>query len=195
LKVINDMVDKGYVVRSEHAADARIKPLGLTARGRAAVAEARRFHARFERDLGKRIGVKRTAALREALEAQWLTARHQRAKASRNKEAVREEVREQTTRPAPERTTLRLRQGPWTMDTSATATAVVRAFLDRLPAKRGASPAADTLPIPSPSKSVAHQMYKDGEEPHAVHVATCPEPDASPANLVGVSVEKSGFCG
>ena len=70
LKVVNDMVDKGYVVRSEHEADARIKPLGLTARGRAAVAEARRFHARFERDLGKRIGVKRTAALRDALEAQ-----------------------------------------------------------------------------------------------------------------------------
>jgi DNA-binding MarR family transcriptional regulator len=69
LKVVNDMVDKGYVVRSEHEADARIKPLGLTARGRAAIAEARRFHARFERDLGKQIGVKRTAALREALEA------------------------------------------------------------------------------------------------------------------------------
>jgi DNA-binding MarR family transcriptional regulator len=70
LKVVKDMIEKGYVVRSEHEADARIKPLGLTARGKAAVAEARRFHARFERDLGKRIGAKRTAALRDALEAQ-----------------------------------------------------------------------------------------------------------------------------
>ena len=70
LKVINDMVAKGYVERLEHAGDARTKPLGLTARGRGALAEARKFHARFERDLGKRIGVKRAAALREALEAQ-----------------------------------------------------------------------------------------------------------------------------
>jgi DNA-binding MarR family transcriptional regulator len=70
LKVINDMIQKGYVFRSEDEGDARVKPLGLTTRGRAAVAEARRFHARFEKQLGKRIGVKRTAALREALEAQ-----------------------------------------------------------------------------------------------------------------------------
>ena len=70
LKVVNDMVAKQYVQRLEHEGDARTKPLGLTPRGRAALAEARRYHARFERELGKQIGVQRTAALRDALEAQ-----------------------------------------------------------------------------------------------------------------------------
>ena len=70
LKVVNDMVAKGYVQRSDDPGDARVKPLGLTRRGRAALAEARKFHARFERDLGRRIGPRRVAALRDALEAQ-----------------------------------------------------------------------------------------------------------------------------
>jgi DNA-binding MarR family transcriptional regulator len=68
LKVVNDMVAKGYIARSALAGDARVKPLALTARGRAALAEARRFHARYERELGKRIGPSRASALRAALE-------------------------------------------------------------------------------------------------------------------------------
>lgn len=68
LKVIDDMVAKGYVERREHAGDARIKQLALTARGEAAVAEARRFHALFEQGLAERLGAANVAAARGVLE-------------------------------------------------------------------------------------------------------------------------------
>ena len=69
LKIINDMVDKGYVERLEHALDARQKLLALTPRARRAMGAARRFHAEFEQELAQRIGPRRAAAARAALEA------------------------------------------------------------------------------------------------------------------------------
>jgi DNA-binding MarR family transcriptional regulator len=69
LKVIDDMVAKGYVSRSADANDGRIKRLALTARGRTALAHARKFHARCERDLERRLGKRSVAATRQVLEA------------------------------------------------------------------------------------------------------------------------------
>jgi DNA-binding MarR family transcriptional regulator len=68
LKVVDDMVAKGYVERSEHAQDKRIKQLTLTPRGRAAVEAARSFHAQFERELAQRLGASDVAAARRVLE-------------------------------------------------------------------------------------------------------------------------------
>jgi hypothetical protein len=41
----------------------------LSARGKRALAEAKRFHAAFERELGRRFGERRVAAARSVLEA------------------------------------------------------------------------------------------------------------------------------
>lgn len=68
LKVVDDMVAKGYVERSEHPQDGRIKQLTLTARGRQAIEEARRFHALFEQGLAQRLGAGDVAAARAVLE-------------------------------------------------------------------------------------------------------------------------------
>ncbi len=68
LKVVDDMVAKGYVERSEHAQDKRIKQLTLTARGLAAVEAARSFHVQFEQELAQRLGVGDVAAARHVLE-------------------------------------------------------------------------------------------------------------------------------
>jgi DNA-binding MarR family transcriptional regulator len=68
LKIVNDMVDKGYVIRRDDLQDARSKQLCLTARATRAIASARRFHAKFERDLASRIGEKQASAARLALE-------------------------------------------------------------------------------------------------------------------------------
>jgi len=67
LKVINDMELKGYVQREDDPSDGRIKTLRLTARGRAAVAEARRFHRLFETTLTAEIGERGLRALRSSL--------------------------------------------------------------------------------------------------------------------------------
>ncbi len=69
LKIVNDMVDKGYVERLEHALDARQKLLALTPRARRAMAIARRSHAEFEQALAQRVGARQAAAARAALEA------------------------------------------------------------------------------------------------------------------------------
>ncbi|MET3131173.1 DNA-binding MarR family transcriptional regulator [Oxalobacteraceae bacterium GrIS 1.11] len=68
LKVVNDMVAKGYVERSGNLADARVKHLSLTERAARAIAEARRFHAQFEDQLAGRIGREGAGAARAALE-------------------------------------------------------------------------------------------------------------------------------
>jgi DNA-binding MarR family transcriptional regulator len=68
LKIVNDMVDKGYVIRRDDVQDARSKQLLLTARATKAMAAARRFHAKFERDLASRIGEKHAIAARLAME-------------------------------------------------------------------------------------------------------------------------------
>lgn len=69
LKVINDMVAKGYVERHEEPGDARVKRLGLTARAKDAMAEAHRFHMTFESDLAARFGKDELASMRRVLEA------------------------------------------------------------------------------------------------------------------------------
>jgi DNA-binding MarR family transcriptional regulator len=68
LKVVNDMVAKGYVERHEDAADGRSKLLSLTPRARAAMSVAAKFHRRFEADLAARIGAEAAHAARLALE-------------------------------------------------------------------------------------------------------------------------------
>lgn len=69
LKIVNDMVAKGYVARQDHAGDARQKPLVLTARARKAMRVAHAFHVEFEAALALRLGAKAAAAARLALEA------------------------------------------------------------------------------------------------------------------------------
>ena len=69
LKIVAEMVDKGYIDRTDDGADRRIRRLTLSARGKRALAEARRFHGMFERDLGSRLGPRRVATARAVLEA------------------------------------------------------------------------------------------------------------------------------
>jgi DNA-binding MarR family transcriptional regulator len=69
LKIVAEMIDKGYVHRTDDRTDGRVKRLTLSARGKRALAEARRFHTMFERDLGKRHGAGRVATARSVLEA------------------------------------------------------------------------------------------------------------------------------
>jgi DNA-binding MarR family transcriptional regulator len=68
LKIVDDMVAKGYVERLDHPGDGRIKLLSLTVRGRAALSSARRHHKRFEKALAGRIGAANAQATRAALE-------------------------------------------------------------------------------------------------------------------------------
>lgn len=67
MKLVDEMESRGYVARRPDAADGRIKRIALTAKGRRALAAARRFHGAFERRLAKRLGPESVAALREAL--------------------------------------------------------------------------------------------------------------------------------
>lgn len=68
LKIINDMVAKGYVQRGDDEHDGRTKPLRLTDRSIALLRAARRFHKQFETDLVARVGGPQAAAARAALE-------------------------------------------------------------------------------------------------------------------------------
>jgi len=68
LKIVNDMVDKGYVERQAHAVDARQKLLALTPRARRAMKAARQFHAQFEAALARQLGAGDARAARRALE-------------------------------------------------------------------------------------------------------------------------------
>ena len=69
LKVVDDMVAKGYVSRSADADDRRVKWLELTGRGRAALARARSFHGKYEQALAQRVGERQVSATRKLLEA------------------------------------------------------------------------------------------------------------------------------
>ncbi|MBH9576199.1 MarR family winged helix-turn-helix transcriptional regulator [Inhella proteolytica] len=69
LKVVDDMVAKGYVVRSADAQDRRVKRLQLTGRGHAALERARQFHRAYEQALAQRLGAAPVAATRTVLEA------------------------------------------------------------------------------------------------------------------------------
>jgi DNA-binding MarR family transcriptional regulator len=74
LKIVAEMIEKGYVHRTDDRDDGRVKRLALSARGKRALAEARRFHGMFERELGNRLGVRRVAAARAVLEAMMTDA-------------------------------------------------------------------------------------------------------------------------
>lgn len=69
LKVVDDMVAKGYVSRSADADDRRVKRLELTDRGRAVLGRARSFHEKYEQALTQRLGARQVAATRKVLEA------------------------------------------------------------------------------------------------------------------------------
>ncbi len=69
LKIVADMVAKGYVARVDDVEDARVKRLELTPRSRALLREAKKFHARFETEIATASGQHAAAAARKALEA------------------------------------------------------------------------------------------------------------------------------
>lgn len=55
-KIIDELVDRGFVVRKPKKSDARINEIHLAQRGKALLAAARRFHARYEAALADDIG-------------------------------------------------------------------------------------------------------------------------------------------
>ena len=67
LKIVEQMAAQGQLERIPDPNDARAKRLRLTRKGRAALAAARAFHHRFERDLIERHGLEKVQALRELL--------------------------------------------------------------------------------------------------------------------------------
>ncbi len=69
LKIVDDMEHGGYVERVPDAEDGRARRVRLAKRGRAAIAAARKFHARFESRLAARVGGSQVATLRSVLEA------------------------------------------------------------------------------------------------------------------------------
>lgn len=69
LKIVDEMVHRGYLARHEDPTDGRVKRLRATARAEALLREARRFHDGFESRLAKALGVGKLAATRQALTA------------------------------------------------------------------------------------------------------------------------------
>ncbi|MES2584197.1 MAG: MarR family transcriptional regulator [Pseudomonadota bacterium] len=69
LKVVEDMVGKGYVSRSVDEVDRRVKWLLLTERGREALNRARSFHEKYEQALAKQLGKPQVTSMRKILEA------------------------------------------------------------------------------------------------------------------------------
>lgn len=69
LKIVRDLERTRYVERTADPEDARAIRLGLSKRGRAALAAARAFHASYERSLAKKHGARSVAQLRDLLDA------------------------------------------------------------------------------------------------------------------------------
>lgn len=69
LKIVAAMEARAYVERQDDPADRRVTRLCLSARGRGALREARRFHATVEQELIRAVGAKQVAAARAVLEA------------------------------------------------------------------------------------------------------------------------------
>ena len=67
-KIIDEMHARGYVTRGPDPDDGRAKSLLLAPRGRAALAAARRFHAKYERELRAMSREGDVDVLREQLE-------------------------------------------------------------------------------------------------------------------------------
>jgi DNA-binding MarR family transcriptional regulator len=68
-QIVEDMILRGYLERRPDPADGRARLLFLSDRGRAALAEARRFHHAYERSLTQRHGREAVTTLRELLTA------------------------------------------------------------------------------------------------------------------------------
>lgn len=66
-KLVVEMVGRGYVQRVDDAHDARVRRLHLSARGKAALRAARRFHAATEQEIVKALGPTKVAATRAVL--------------------------------------------------------------------------------------------------------------------------------
>lgn len=77
LKVVDDMVAKGYVSRHADEGDRRVKRLELTDRGQAALDRARLFHKSYEESLAQQVGPRQLAATRKLLEAMTASASEQ----------------------------------------------------------------------------------------------------------------------
>lgn len=67
-KILEEMIERGYVQRRVDPDDSRIKRLSLGHRGKAALRAARRFHAAFERELARELGTPAVRGLRHALQ-------------------------------------------------------------------------------------------------------------------------------
>lgn len=68
-QIVDDMERRGYVERHPDPRDGRARLLHLSERGTAALAAARRFHARYERRLVREHGAEAVDALRTVLTA------------------------------------------------------------------------------------------------------------------------------
>jgi DNA-binding MarR family transcriptional regulator len=68
-KIVDDMVQRGYVLRQADPDDGRARRLVLAPRGEQALAEARAFHAAFEQRLSDLHGVEEVMGVRTMLEA------------------------------------------------------------------------------------------------------------------------------
>jgi DNA-binding MarR family transcriptional regulator len=68
LKIVQEMEERGYVERKPDPADGRARFVCLTARGRAALAAAKRFHSKFERNLAAAEGAEDVVKTRRVLE-------------------------------------------------------------------------------------------------------------------------------
>ena len=67
-KILDEMVQRGYVERRPDPSDARVKRLRPSRRGREALAAARAFHARLEAQLVREAGASAVLTLRRQLE-------------------------------------------------------------------------------------------------------------------------------
>jgi DNA-binding MarR family transcriptional regulator len=81
MKIVDEMAGRGYLERRPDPEDGRAKLISLAPRGRAALAAARRFHAAYERRLGRTLGVAHVATTRRVLEALVATSGVDAAKA------------------------------------------------------------------------------------------------------------------
>jgi DNA-binding MarR family transcriptional regulator len=68
-QIVDDMEQRGYVERRPDPDDARARLVYLSARGKAALASARRFHRGYQRRLARTHGAEAVRVLRELLEA------------------------------------------------------------------------------------------------------------------------------
>lgn len=68
LKIIEEMIANGYVMRKADKDDARVKQLQLTKLGKQALQQARSFHQKFEANLANNISKADVAKVRKVLE-------------------------------------------------------------------------------------------------------------------------------